>query len=111
MELPGVEPYTSVSLLPKRFTDHGFVLANALTLKDIKLQRVSKRELQRYILLLKIHTVLRIDRPCRVKAIERLDEVEELDPVLAHYAISWGLALPNTGSSEEWLLWDMRWEL
>lgn len=41
-------------------------------------------------------------------AIERLDEVEELDLVLDHYAVSWGISLSD--ASEEWMHWDMRWD-
>lgn len=44
----------------------------------------------------------------RIIAIEMLDEVEELDLVLDHYAISWAAVLPNE-SPEEWLNWDLRW--
>ena len=39
----------------------------------------------------------------RVSRLEMLDEVEELDLVLGHYAISWGTAQPKN----EWLNWGI----
>ena len=40
-----------------------------------------------------------------------LDEVEELDLVLAHYAVTWGLKLPNgqrPGSPSNWIEWGLK---
>jgi len=49
---------------------------------------------------------------CRISELEMLDEVEELDLVLQHYAITWGVKLPNAvnGSklNAEWLEWGMK---
>ena len=39
-----------------------------------------------------------------------LDEVEELDLVLAHYAVTWGLKLPGgqqLDSPSKWLQWGL----
>ena len=38
----------------------------------------------------------------RISKLEFLDEIEELDLVLAHYAITWGLFLGNLDSSTSW---------
>jgi [phosphatase 2A protein]-leucine-carboxy methyltransferase len=43
----------------------------------------------------------------RISKLEFLDEIEELDLVLAHYAISWGLFLENSGSSAIWGAWGL----
>ena len=38
-----------------------------------------------------------------------LDEVEELDLVLAHYAVTWGLKLPSGQKpSSKWLEWGLK---
>jgi len=48
----------------------------------------------------------------RISKLEMLDEVEELDLVLQHYAITWGAKLPNSvdGSKPmaKWLEWGMK---
>lgn len=36
-----------------------------------------------------------------------LDEVEELNLVLGHYSISWGVAVPST-ATQKWMEWDVR---
>jgi len=72
VSLPGAEPYLSVESLPRRFLDTGFASAQALTLRDIRRRCISDEELD------------------RVSRLEMLDETEELDLVLAHYAVSWG---------------------
>ena len=43
----------------------------------------------------------------RISKLEFLDEIEELDLVLAHYAISWGLFLKNTDLSTIWGAWGL----
>ena len=45
----------------------------------------------------------------RISSLEMLDEVEELDLVLAHYAVTWGLKLP-TGQkpSSKWIEWGLK---
>lgn len=39
-----------------------------------------------------------------------LDEIEELELVLAHYAISWGLKLSTnaSGLTAKWLGWEIK---
>ena len=40
-----------------------------------------------------------------------LDEVEELDLVLAHYAVTWGLKLPRgqqLNSPSKWIEWGLK---
>jgi len=40
-----------------------------------------------------------------------LDEVEELDLVLAHYAVTWGLKLPTgqrLNSPPRWIEWGLK---
>ncbi len=36
-----------------------------------------------------------------------LDETEELELVLAHYAISWGILTPNPGAVGTWNSWGI----
>lgn len=46
----------------------------------------------------------------RIMSIERLDEVEELDLVLDHYAITWGISVPDQYSLDQWSAWDIKWD-
>lgn len=43
----------------------------------------------------------------RIAKLEMLDEVEELELVLDHYAITWGVKLPNAtyADAKEWEDW------
>ena len=52
MDLPGAEPYPTLSSLPNRFLEHGFHTSNALTLREIRRSLVSKEELERFALFL-----------------------------------------------------------
>ncbi|KAI0819543.1 leucine carboxyl methyltransferase [Trametes gibbosa] len=90
--LPGAEPYTTFELLPTRFLQHGWDLAGALTLKDIRRDYVTPAEHE------------------RISELEMLDEIEELELVLAHYAISWGLRLPSNASelTARWRVWEIK---
>ncbi|KAH8115412.1 leucine carboxyl methyltransferase [Phellopilus nigrolimitatus] len=88
VELPGAEPYTSLSSLQHRFSEHGFTLSKALTLKEIRNVYIPKDEL------------------FRITRLEMLDEIEELNLVLDHYAITWGADLP-TSSAGSWLTWGL----
>jgi [phosphatase 2A protein]-leucine-carboxy methyltransferase len=54
-----------------------------LTLREIRQRYVEPRELQ------------------RIAQLEMLDEVEELELVLDHYAISWGLRSPDENWARE----------
>ncbi|KAF8633361.1 hypothetical protein AX17_004532 [Amanita inopinata Kibby_2008] len=82
--LPGAEPYTTLDSLKARFYDVGFPIANAVTLRDIRRTYIEPTELE------------------RVSRLEMLDEVEELELVLEHYAISWGLVLDKDERWERW---------
>jgi [phosphatase 2A protein]-leucine-carboxy methyltransferase len=37
-----------------------------------------------------------------------LDETEELELVLAHYAISWGISIPILGDEQIWNDWGLK---
>ena len=46
----------------------------------------------------------------RISHLEMLDEIEELELVLAHYAITWGAKLPPnaTDLKAKWPEWSLR---
>lgn len=92
VELPGVEPYPTFASLPNRFLRLGFNGASAVTLRDVRRSHTSGEELQ------------------RISELEFLDEIEELELVLQHYAITWGLKLiPRQGGfSANWSEWGLR---
>ncbi|CCL99248.1 uncharacterized protein FIBRA_01263 [Fibroporia radiculosa] len=73
--LVGAEPYPTRASLPTRFLQHGFTRAHALTLREIRRAYVAPQEQE------------------RIAALEMLDEIEELELVLDHYAITWGVKL------------------
>lgn len=90
--LTGALPYPTVQMLPGRFTRHNFTMSKALTLREIREKFTPKSEL------------------ARISALEMLDEVEELNLVLDHYAITWGVKLdsPSDLSRVTWTQWGMR---
>jgi [phosphatase 2A protein]-leucine-carboxy methyltransferase len=49
---------------------------------------------------------------CRISKLEMLDEIEELDLVLQHYAITWGIKLPSAVDDSKlkakWLEWGIK---
>ena len=51
--------------------------------------------------------VLLINILDRISKLEFLDEIEELDLLLAHYAISWGLFLESSDLSTTWGAWGL----
>ncbi|EFI28212.1 leucine carboxyl methyltransferase [Coprinopsis cinerea okayama7 len=87
--LPGAEPFTTLESLSKRFTDTGFTAARALTLREIRRAYIDETELE------------------RIAKLEFLDETEELDLVLDHYAISWGLLISSEDKST-WGSWGLK---
>lgn len=108
--LPGAAPYLTFASLPSRFTQHGFTTARALTLRQIRKDYVATSELERCI---GSFSGTRWETPAhasdRIAKLEMLDEVEELELVLDHYAITWGVKLPhpptadgNAGGWESW---------
>ena len=49
--------------------------------------------------------------PPSISSLEMLDEVEELDLVLGHYAVTWGLKLPGgqrLNSLTKWVEWGLK---
>ncbi|KAF8963693.1 S-adenosyl-L-methionine-dependent methyltransferase [Flammula alnicola] len=89
ISLLGAEPYPTVESLPNRFLATGFSAAHGLTLKEIRKDYIEREELE------------------RISKLEFLDEMEELDLVLVHYAISWGLFLTKPDSSTNWGHWGL----
>lgn len=92
VSLPGAEPYQTAQSLPSRFLQHGFTMSNALTLRDIRRAYVDPAEQE------------------RISHLEMLDEIEELELVLAHYAITWGVKLPRESAAlqAKWADWGLR---
>jgi len=93
VSLPGAEPYPSAASLPGRFTRHGFTTAHALTLRDIRRDYIASEELE------------------RISQLEMLDEIEELELVLQHYAVTWGVKLPaptHTSRNADWPAWGLK---
>ncbi|KAI0767082.1 leucine carboxyl methyltransferase [Fomes fomentarius] len=90
--LPGAAPYPTFDLLPRRFLQHGWELAKAVTLKDIRREYIDRSELE------------------RISRLEMLDEVEELELVLAHYAITWGARFPGNFDElkAKWTEWGLK---
>ncbi|KAJ3785969.1 leucine carboxyl methyltransferase [Lentinula aff. detonsa] len=84
VSLPGADPYATVESLPSRFLNLNYTSARALTLKDIRRNYIAPEEF------------------VRISKLEMLDEVEELDLVLEHYAITWGLTTLGSRSAP----WD-----
>ncbi|KAH9485575.1 Leucine carboxyl methyltransferase 1 [Psilocybe cubensis] len=87
--LPGALPYTTKESLSNRFLRAGFIAAVAVTLDEIKKAYIAREELE------------------RISKVEFLDETEELDLVLAHYAISWGLFLGSRELGSHWGHWGL----
>ncbi|QRW12607.1 leucine carboxyl methyltransferase [Ceratobasidium sp. AG-Ba] len=91
LELPGADAFPTLDSQTSRFSTNGITHAKGRTLKDIRRENVSDLELQ------------------RISRLEHLDEIEELELVLAHYAITWGYSNGETarsvggrGSLEDW---------
>jgi [phosphatase 2A protein]-leucine-carboxy methyltransferase len=43
----------------------------------------------------------------RISRLELVDEIEELDLVLEHYAITWGLFVPKSAAVADWGQWGL----
>ncbi|KAJ3862700.1 hypothetical protein EV359DRAFT_83069 [Lentinula novae-zelandiae] len=65
---------------PSRFLNLDYISAHALTLKDIRRKFIDPIELD------------------RISKLEMLDEIEELNLVLEHYAITWGMSTAHLGN-------------
>ncbi|KIK09242.1 hypothetical protein K443DRAFT_127718 [Laccaria amethystina LaAM-08-1] len=90
ISIPGAEPFLTLDSLSQRFVSSGFTAAHALTLREIRKTYVDRAELE------------------RISTLELLDEMEELDLVLDHYAISWGLFLSNPPHGSSWPHWGLK---
>ncbi|KAG1802924.1 S-adenosyl-L-methionine-dependent methyltransferase [Suillus plorans] len=90
VSLPGAKPYPSLESLPARFLRHGFTSAKALTLRNIRSNYIEPSELE------------------RISSLEMLDEVEELNLVLEHYAITWGMKASSAATVSPWIEWGLR---
>ncbi|KAF8648537.1 hypothetical protein AX16_006241 [Volvariella volvacea WC 439] len=88
--LPGAEPYHNAQTLPGRFTNHGFTAARAMTLREIQRDCIPEEELE------------------RIAKLELLDEVEEMNLLLDHYALTWGLFLSKPEKDEDWGGWGLK---
>lgn len=63
-------------------------------MKDIRTQYIPKDELERYVLFLGSRATL--ITAYSISKLEFLDEVEELELVLDHYCVAWGVKLPSS---------------
>ncbi|KAK7472413.1 carboxy methyl transferase for protein phosphatase 2A [Stygiomarasmius scandens] len=90
VSLLGAEHSPDVNILPKRFLDLGFTTSHALTLKEIRRAYIPEEELE------------------RISGLEMLDEIEELDLVLQHYAITSSLAVSNQENVGIWTQWALK---
>lgn len=72
VELPGAEAFPDLDAIKGRFLSTGYQVANALTLGTIRTSYITTEEQQ------------------RISKLELVDEYEELNVVLAHYALAWG---------------------
>ncbi|GJJ09304.1 hypothetical protein Clacol_003526 [Clathrus columnatus] len=89
LTLPGIDAYVTLNDQISRFLHTGFTRGHALSLKTLRYDYVESEEHQRYVR----YNFKKREQPDdgRLNKLEFLDEVEELDLVLNHYAISWGL--------------------
>jgi [phosphatase 2A protein]-leucine-carboxy methyltransferase len=87
--LPGADACPNFASLSNRFAKLAFDVASARTLKDVRATCIPRDEL------------------ARISKLEMLDEVEELDLVLEHYAVTWALKRPGSVSVEDlqWVAW------
>ncbi|KLO13678.1 leucine carboxyl methyltransferase [Schizopora paradoxa] len=96
VDLQGVAPYNTKASLPQRFLSLEFTMAKALTLFEIRRQYLSE------------------EKSKSMSQVEMLDEVEELDLVLSHYAITWGIKIPEgekfksyREAHSPWMNWEL----
>jgi [phosphatase 2A protein]-leucine-carboxy methyltransferase len=93
-----------------RFFRHGFTTARALTLRDFRRDYLEAAELERLAKGFCIVCDHSFHFSVRTSKLEMLDEVEELELVLQHYAITWGVKLFGNESSykAKWKEWMLR---
>lgn len=95
--------------LSDRFLQTGFSAARALTLKDIRRSYIKPEELARYdisFISAKFPNFFPNFAP-RISSLEFLDETEELDLMLSHYGMSWGLFWGKPELQQDWDHWGL----
>jgi len=91
VSLPGAAPYPTIESLRGRFDRYGFAFSHALTLNEVGEKYIDEVELQ------------------RLSRLELLDELEELNLLLEHYAITWGAkTFMPTDKSSLWQQWGLK---
>ncbi|CAG7854579.1 Leucine carboxyl methyltransferase 1; AltName: Full=Protein phosphatase methyltransferase 1; AltName: Full=[Phosphatase 2A protein]-leucine-carboxy methyltransferase 1 [Serendipita indica DSM 11827] len=93
VELPGAEAFPNLDSIRNRFLSAGYTAAEALPLSVIRREYVSGTETQ------------------RIAKLELVDEYEELELVLAHYALAWGSKLEDSLSPDleaEFRAWGLK---
>lgn len=78
VELPGAEAFPNLESIRNRFLGTGYTNADALPLSTIRREYVSEAE------------------TLRISKLELVDEYEEVELVLAHYALAWGSKLDDS---------------
>ncbi|EMD33157.1 hypothetical protein CERSUDRAFT_118220 [Gelatoporia subvermispora B] len=91
ISLPGVAPFTTFASVQSRFAGYGFTTSHAVTLRDLRRSYVTPAEQE------------------RISQLEMLDEIEELELVLEHYMIAWGIKLPQDKQTlkAKWNTWGL----
>ena len=111
VSLPGAAPYPTFESLPERFTRHEFTTSKALTLREIRKTLISYEESHRCVLRGGGTFSPNSCYTSSISSLEMLDEVEELDLVLAHYAVTWGHKLPRgqqPSTPSKWIEWGLK---
>ena len=110
MSLPGAAAYPSELSLPNRFLKHSFTTAKALTLRDIRRAYLEPAELERSVAVFLCCKASHLFPSFRTSRLEMLDEVEELELVLQHYAVTWGVKFFDNGEAYKanWNEWGLQ---
>lgn len=92
MSLPGVDAYPTLETQRSRYLNQEYSDATALSLKSIRRSYMAPEEMSRYgSLSLAPSIAILLLQPSRISTLEMLDEIEELELVLDHYVIAWGV--------------------
>ncbi|GAA98742.1 uncharacterized protein L969DRAFT_57516 [Mixia osmundae IAM 14324] len=81
--MPGLAEHSDPGLLRRQLLGHGFTRSDAISLKTYRKKHLDHGEM------------------IRLSQVERLDEIEELDLLLDHYAVAWA-SKAATGESLSW---------
>ncbi|KAF8342642.1 S-adenosyl-L-methionine-dependent methyltransferase [Cantharellus anzutake] len=90
MVTSGVDAYQTLEAQSARYLQHDYTHATSITLKTVRRHYIPSAELQ------------------RIAFLEMLDEIEELDLVLDHYVLSWGVKVAP-GSDDEVVRHAVSW--